>query len=84
MGVLPLYGVRHARFLHNEVPGIRIPERMFQRLERADAAAPQEGVRMALELIETLRPWASGIYIMPAFNRYDLAAEVVEGAVRQR
>jgi hypothetical protein len=35
-------------------------------------------VRIALELIEEMRPWASGIYLMPAFGRYDLSAEVVE------
>ena len=78
VGVLPLYGVRHARFLHNEVPGITICPEVFERLERAGEDAPQEGVQIAVEMIEQLRPWASGIYLMPAFSRYDLAAEVVE------
>ncbi len=82
MGVLPLYGPRHAAFLHNEVPGISIPEVMHQRMRQAGEAAPQEGVRMALELIAQMSSWASGIYLMPAFNRYDLAAEVVEGCKR--
>jgi homocysteine S-methyltransferase len=82
VGVLPLYGVRHARFLHNEVPGITIPEEVFTRLEGAGQDAPHEGVRIATEIVEQLRPWASGIYLMPAFNRYDLAAEIVEGVVR--
>ncbi len=78
VGILPLYGVRHARFLHNEVPGITIAPEVFARLEAAGDDAPREGVRIALELIEQLKPWANGIYIMPAFGRYDLAAEVVE------
>lgn len=39
----------------------------------------QEGVRIALELIDQMRSWARGIYLMPQFNRYDLAAEIVEG-----
>ena len=40
--------------------------------------APQEGVRIALELIERMKPWASGIYLMPQFSHYDLAAKIVE------
>lgn len=79
VGVLPLYGTRHAAFLHNEVPGISIPEPIQSRLRMAGEKAPQEGVRIALELIQAMRHFASGIYLMPAFNRYDLSAEVVEG-----
>jgi homocysteine S-methyltransferase len=79
VGVLPLFGVRHALFLHNEVPGIAIPAEYQERLRLAGEAASQEGVRIALDLIERMRPWASGIYLMPQFSRYDLAAEIVEG-----
>jgi methionine synthase I (cobalamin-dependent)/5,10-methylenetetrahydrofolate reductase len=81
-GVLPLFGTRHAAFLHNEVPGISIQEAMHQRLRSAGENAPYEGVRMALELIEQMREWASGVYLMPAFNRFDLIAEIIEGAKR--
>jgi len=79
VGVLPLYSARHAAFLHNEVPGVSIPEPLRQRMAAAGEAAPQEGVRIALELVEGMRTWASGIYLMPQFNRYDLAAEIIEG-----
>jgi homocysteine S-methyltransferase len=79
VGILPLYGVRHAAFLHNEVPGITIPAELQQRLRQAGADAPQEGVRIALELAAELRAFAQGIYLMPAFGRYDLSAAVVEG-----
>lgn len=78
VGVLPLYGVKHARFLHNEVPGIAISPEFFERLEAAGSDSPHEGVRIALELIAQMRDWAAGIYLMPAFGRYDLAAEIVE------
>ncbi|OQA19383.1 MAG: Bifunctional homocysteine S-methyltransferase/5,10-methylenetetrahydrofolate reductase [Chloroflexi bacterium ADurb.Bin360] len=81
-GILPLNNLRHARFLHNEVPGITICPEIFERLERADKESAREGVRIAAELIEQVRPWASGVYIMPAFSRYDLAAEVAEAALR--
>jgi homocysteine S-methyltransferase len=78
VGVLPLYGARHARFLHNEVPGISIPEATIEQLARAGEDAPYEGVRLAVALVERMRDWAGGIYLMPAFDRYDLAAGVVE------
>jgi homocysteine S-methyltransferase len=78
VGVLPLYGPRHAAFLQNEVPGIAISEETRQRLGAAGDRSPQEGVRIAVELIERIRGWANGVYIMPAFNRYDLAADIIE------
>ena len=78
VGILPLYSVRHAAFLHNEVPGIVIPEDIRERIESAGEAAPQEGVRIAAELVEGIKDWGQGIYIMPAFGRYDLAAEIIE------
>jgi methionine synthase I (cobalamin-dependent) len=78
-GVLPLYGPRHAAFLHNEVPGIDIPEEIHHRLRQSGDRAPQEGVRIALDLVAEMRTWAAGIYLMPAFNRFDLAAEIVDG-----
>jgi homocysteine S-methyltransferase len=78
-GILPLYSPRHAAFLHNEVPGVSIPELLRERMLDAGDRAAYEGVQIALELIEQMRSWAQGIYLMPQFNRYDLAAEIVEG-----
>jgi homocysteine S-methyltransferase len=78
VGILPLFGKRHANFLHNEVPGIEIPDEIRERVEQAGENAPAEGVKIAVELIEQVRPWAHGIYLMPAFGRYDLAAEIIE------
>ena len=83
VGILPLYSARHAAFLHNEVPGITIPEAMQERIRQAGERAPQAGVEIALELVEQVRPWASGIYLMPQFSRYDLAAEIVEGVKKK-
>ncbi|MEN8172900.1 MAG: bifunctional homocysteine S-methyltransferase/methylenetetrahydrofolate reductase [Chloroflexota bacterium] len=78
VGILPLFSTRHAAFLHNEVPGIIIPERTRARLEKAGDQAPQEGVQIAIELANEIKTWADGIYLMPSFSRYDLAAEVIE------
>jgi len=81
-GVLPLVSARHAEFLHNEVPGIVIPDAARKRLRAAGDEAWNEGLAMAAELVGELRPIAAGIYLMPQFGRYDLAAEVVEVALK--
>lgn len=77
-GVLPLYNARHADFLHHEVPGISIPEEIRQRMSKAGDKGAQEGVAMARDLVLQLRSFTQGIYLMPAFGRYDLASEVIE------
>ncbi len=79
-GVLPLFSYRHATFLHNEVPGVTIPEELQMRIQQAGEQAPKEGVGIALELISQMKSWAQGIYLMPQFSRFDLAAEIVEGS----
>jgi methionine synthase I (cobalamin-dependent)/5,10-methylenetetrahydrofolate reductase len=82
VGVLPLYGSRHAAFLHNEVPGIRIPEAIRGQIADAGDRAPQEGVRLAVELLQSLTAIVQGVYLMPPFHRYDLAADIIE-AIRR-
>jgi methionine synthase / methylenetetrahydrofolate reductase (NADH) len=82
-GVLPLVTARHAEFLHNEVPGIVIPDEARTRLRDAGEDAWRAGLAMATELIAALKAdGVAGVYVMPQFGRYDLAAEVVEAARR--
>ncbi len=78
VGILPLVSARHARFLHHEVPGISIPEETRERMEKAGEDGAKVGVELAVDLIEKIKPWAQGVYIMPQFSRYDLVAEIVE------
>jgi methionine synthase / methylenetetrahydrofolate reductase(NADPH) len=80
-GILPLASIRHANFLHQEVPGVTIPEEIRARMEKAGEKGAREGVTIAIELIQQLRVFSQGIYMMPAFNRFDYAAEIIE-AVR--
>ena len=50
LGVLPLRSFRHAEFLHNEVPGIVIPEQMRKRMKDAQDEGAAMGVILAQEL----------------------------------
>ena len=78
VGILPLVSVRHANFLHNEVPGIFIPDETRKRVEEAGEDGSRAGVEIAVELIDQLKSWAGGVYIMPQFNKFDMIAEIVE------
>ncbi|MBN1304885.1 MAG: bifunctional homocysteine S-methyltransferase/methylenetetrahydrofolate reductase [Anaerolineales bacterium] len=77
-GILPLVSVRHANFLHHEVPGVVIPYETLTRMEKAGDNGVQAGVEIAVELIEKIKEWAGGVYVMPQFNRYDMIAEIIE------
>jgi methionine synthase I (cobalamin-dependent)/5,10-methylenetetrahydrofolate reductase len=80
IGILPLQSHRHASFLHNEVPGISIPENALARMERAGADGRKEGIKMAQEFLIALMdlPKVQGVYLMPSFGRYEVACEVLD------
>ena len=79
MGVLPLRSARHARFLHNEVPGIVVPDAVLQRIERADDGAAAEGIALSQELLTALAGHIAGAYFMPPFERFAVVQETLEG-----
>ena len=78
IGILPLQSAKHADFLHNEVPGITLTEDALKRMHAAGPDGRKEGVRMAQELLLDLMPIAQGVYLMPSFGRYEVAAEVLD------
>ncbi len=84
VGLLPLASHRNAEFLHNEVPGMQVPEAVRDRMRAAGGGAEgrREGVRIAREMLAAVKDRVQGAYIMPPFERYELALEIVEGIVR--
>jgi homocysteine S-methyltransferase len=78
LGVLPLQSHRHAEFLHNEVPGITLTEEARTRMRLAGSDGRREGVKLAQELLQSARDMVHGVYIMPSFGRYEVAAEVLD------
>lgn len=78
-GVLPVFNAKHANFLHNEVPGIDIPEAIRERVANADEEAQSAvGVAVAQELLKDIKDVVQGVYIMPPFARYNMAADVID------
>jgi methionine synthase / methylenetetrahydrofolate reductase(NADPH) len=78
VGVLPLHSFRHAEFLHNEVPGIVVPDAVRRRLREAGDHALRAGVAMAQELVKSIRGRYAGVYLMPSFGRFEVVAEVLD------
>ena len=80
IGILPLYSHRNAEFLHNEVPGMRIPDDIRERMRKAGSgeAAQREGVAIARDALAAARELAQGAYVMPPFNKVELAIKVIE------
>jgi homocysteine S-methyltransferase len=78
VGVLPLHSSRHAEFLHNEVPGISIPDHVRARLRAAGDRALAAGIEMAQALVAGARRRWAGAYLMPSFGRFEVVAEVLD------
>jgi homocysteine S-methyltransferase len=81
LGLCPLASYRNAIFLHENVPGMRVPELVLARMKSAEerGEGEAEGVAIARESLEAARGLVDGAYIMPPFGRHHLALRVLEG-----
>src|SRR5580692_8473392 len=75
VGLWPLSSYKQALRLHNEVPGIVIPEPLLKQLESAGASARDHGFALARRLLDWARGARSsgivGAYLIPPFKRYE-------------
>jgi methylenetetrahydrofolate reductase (NADPH) len=67
IGLTPLRSARMAEYLHYKVPGVRLPDKILKRMQNAGDGAEEEGVQIALEIIEALKEKGciNGIHLMP-------------------
>ncbi len=79
-GIMPLESARHAEFMANEVPGVRIPDQVVERMRRADAdgRAADEGMALAREIAAEIRPLVQGVQISTAPKAIDMALGLIE------
>jgi methionine synthase / methylenetetrahydrofolate reductase(NADPH) len=78
VGLLPLHSSRHAEFLHNEVPGITVPDAVRARMREAGERGLRVGIETAQALLVDVRGRHAGAYLMPSFGRFEVVAEVLE------
>ena len=79
-GVWPLVSLRNAEFLANEVPGVTVPAHVIERMRRASDKSKehgmQEGIAIAREMLERVRPSVQGVQVSAPFGKVELALEV--------
>ena len=63
--------------LHNEVPGISVPEPVLDALRDAGGNAPEVGLEIARGLLAAARDLAAGVYIIPPFKQPEAALELL-------
>ena len=80
LGICPLVSYRNAEFLHNEVPGMSVPDAIRARMQGAGAGAPgvAEGVAIAREMVAAFSHRVVGCYVMPQLGRYTTAIDVLQ------
>ena len=80
LGIIPLRTIRHAEFLHYEVPGMNIPQWVRERMESAASTeeATDIGIQIAVEFLSSVRNRINGVYLMPPFKKYDIAVRILK------
>ena len=78
LGCIPLHSSRHAEYLHNEVPGITIPDEVRSRMRAAGEHGDEEGLRVAQELLTSAHSMVQGVYLMPSYGRYDVVGALTQ------
>jgi methionine synthase / methylenetetrahydrofolate reductase(NADPH) len=84
-GIWPLVSVRNAEFLANEVPGVTVPDEIITRMRRANEKSKEhavaEGIAIAREMFERVRPEVQGVQVSAPFGKVELALQVFEGSL---
>ena len=83
VGILPLVSYRNAEFLHNEVPGMTVPDSIRERMRKASTGekARELGVAIARDALEAAigMQRVIGAYIIPPLGQMRLALAVAKG-----
>jgi methylenetetrahydrofolate reductase (NADPH) len=85
IGVAPLKSFKVAEYLHTKVPGVRMPEEIMKRMEKAGESASEEGVQIALEVIDSVKrkQGINGIHIMSLSWESIVQRIVIESGLSQ-
>ena len=83
-GIWPLTSLRNAEFMKNDLR-VSMPEEIMLRMAQADTpeSARREGILIAQEMLEAVRPVVQGVQVSAPFGRYALAAEVIASVLPQ-
>jgi len=77
VGILPLRSSKHAEFIHNEIPDMFVPEPVRETMRNSGAEGARIGVQLAQQFLLSVRHLVQGTYLMPPFNKFDMAVDVM-------
>lgn len=78
VGLLPLRSYKHAEFLHNEIPGMTIPDWVMEKLRSAADNGASVGVELTVEFLREAKSLVQGAYMMPPFKKYEIVPQILE------
>jgi homocysteine S-methyltransferase len=79
VGIMPLRSSKHAEYIHNELPDMSVPERIRTAMKNSGTEGARVGVELAREFLLATKPLVQGAYLMPPFNKFQMAVDVIRG-----
>ncbi len=78
VGIMPLRSAKHAEYIHNELPDMSVPARIREAMKQSGAEGARVGVEIAQEFLLATKPLVQGAYLMPPFNKFQMAVDVIK------
>ena len=79
LGVMPFASERNCEFLHNEVPGMTVPDEVRARMQGLSGKQGREmGARICEELLDVIAQYSGRVYFITPFNQFETTARLVE------
>jgi methionine synthase I (cobalamin-dependent)/5,10-methylenetetrahydrofolate reductase len=80
LGLQPLRSLRHAEFLHYEVPGMTIPMWIHEKLATKTSTEEQSkiGIDICVDFLKEAKSMIDGVYLLPPFKKYDMAVQILD------
>ena len=79
LGLMPFASERNCEFLHNEVPGMSVPDDVRERMKGLSGKKGREmGARIAEEMLDVIAQYSGRVYLITSFNHFDTTARLAE------
>ncbi len=78
VGIMPLRSAKHAEFIHNEIPDMFVPPDIRERMRNAGTEGAKVGVEISQRFLLDTKEMVQGAYLMPPFNKFDMAIDVIQ------
>jgi homocysteine S-methyltransferase len=79
MGLMPFASERNCEFLHNEVPGMTVPDGVRERMKGLNGREGKEmGARICEELLDVIAQYSGRVYLITPFNHFETTARLAE------